>query len=303
MRAPRAAAELPANPFQQLTDEALEAFVDCTLYEDRATSTGPLLDVAQPAPGFEESFARNAPAPGGLRARLSFAEPWVAAGRLREAATRIDRRTAKIIGATVGATALVTLLLSYAMWGGTSEDSVARASAGAPTETAVPAPAAAPGPVVAASVVPVVTPAPCVATVRSEPPGAAVFFGGELAGRTPIDNAAVPCGPSLMAMEKDEYQRIEKRVDARNGKTLFLYNRMSRPPITLDVTTDPPNAKVAVRGRYLGRAPMSTVVPGFIEIEVMASMGGYKPAVTRMVVKPPTANAHLVLEPLKSPGG
>jgi hypothetical protein len=60
---------------------------------------------------------------------------------------------------------------------------------------------------------------------------------------------------------------------------------------------------VAVRGRYLGRAPMSTVVPGFIEIEVVASMGGYKPAVKRLVVKPPTANAHLVLESLKPPGG
>jgi hypothetical protein len=309
MRAKGSEFQLPANPFEELSSDVLEAFVDCTLFDNHGA-------VGDAAPGAAAESAAGpasvgsrtlAPpgvpllaslAPGPMQAMPSAGAALPATAGTPSSSGAQGRRWAVLFAVNAVVCVLGTLGFAWWLWGRAPTTVPAPAPAEVAHTTAVPA-VTAPEPIAAPP--PSVTPvAPntsrCTATLRSEPRGAAVLWNGMTIGSTPLVNAAVPCGPALVLVERNQYISVEHTVKPQLGRPVFLFDRLKRPPVRLDVTSDPTNAKIVVSGRNAGRSPTSASVGGYDEIEVVATMSGYKPRIIRVQPMPPSTTVHLELD-------
>lgn len=137
---------LPANPFGELTDESLEAFIECTMYEDtgaanepsnrsagnaRAVTWWPPTGQSHPLPAAESSPAAGSPSPAFVPVTDS-AHPHAQAAKGKRArgpqkpmhtAVIVQPRQIspwRIVAATVLLSAFVGLGVGYLLWGGSS---------------------------------------------------------------------------------------------------------------------------------------------------------------------------------------
>lgn len=144
---------LPANPFGELTDESLEAFIECTMYEDtgtanesnnrspgnaRAVTWWPPTGQSHPLPAPESSSAAGSPSPAFVPVTDSDHPHAQAAKGKRARGTQKPMHTAvivqprqispwRIVAATVLLSAFVGLGVGYLLWGsGTPEPTVDR---------------------------------------------------------------------------------------------------------------------------------------------------------------------------------
>jgi hypothetical protein len=236
--------DAPANPFSDVSDGAIEYFVEWSLEQSigpRALPQAQFSDVPMALPGTTGSHPIYDPA--SRRRRLMQFGAIFAAGAL--------------VGAVVVALAK-------------------RSPAAAPTPVAA---VAAPPPAAAAAVAappPAAHaaggPADAELVVSSRPSGAAVTIDGEPAGNTPL-STHVSAGQHAVAFTKDRYAFATANVDAP-GKLAF---DLHRPSATLHVTSTPPAADVTIAGEHRGKTPVDVRLPGFESYDVRVAVGGAKP--------------------------
>lgn len=110
-------------------------------------------------------------------------------------------------------------------------------------------------------------------TVRSEPPGLAVWIDGEDTGRTtPTTMRALDVGDRLVVLRQDSgamVHRVEVRLE--DGTTRELDVDTAGLPPLLDVRSIPSRAEVFVRGEPRGRTPVTIagLEPGRARVKVV----------------------------------
>ena len=96
-------------------------------------------------------------------------------------------------------------------------------------------------------------------TIHTEPPGAQVFLGAELLGRSPIDRRRVPVGRNVLRAElggfHEQRDSVELQVDMPFEKNIVLLRQTG----SLAVRSDPPGAEIIVNGEATGRRTPSVI--------------------------------------------
>ena len=340
-RAPGASYQLPANPFAGISAEALESFVECTLYEDRVprgSSVASSLDDPsnragpQPPAGLAGAPVFGAPPAGAPLAPPTFSAaplpptfvpppPAMGANAIVAAAiqtgnvpaARLERRP-WIVGISITAvvSSVASLVTAYFVWGRSPEgpppavsgatSSAAQSASDAPTpRTGAPIPTAtgAPTPSASASSTAPAGPSPprdCRANVRSFPLGANVQWNGEALGITPLNEAAVPCGPAKIAFALSGFEPGERTATAILGKNAGVFLRLLPVLVPVEVTSAPPGARILVDGRAVGTTPANVAIAGQREATVMLTHPRYKTWTRRLVPEPPRVTLHAELE-------
>jgi hypothetical protein len=271
---------LPANPFGDLMPEALEHFIECTLYEEPdpqpvEPQTGTASEGegrAGEGPSGHPASAATAATPAAEPEAPSItATPIVAASR-----PATTRRAGLWLFACVAA--VVGLAAGYALHGFTEKRRVERFQ---------------PGAALLAS-----SPTRCFATIVSQPPGASVAWAGSPLGTTPVLNAPVPCGEAMVTLDRPRYRHVEKRLVASFIAPATLSEQMVRPTCRLSLESTPPGATFTVAGETLGEAPLTTEVPAYERVLVGASLAGHRPAVEKVYAAGAEMNLHFKLHPV-----
>ena len=90
-------------------------------------------------------------------------------------------------------------------------------------------------------------------TIHTEPPGAQVFLGTELLGRSPIDHRRVPVGRSVLRAElggfHEQRDSVELVIDIPFEKNIVLLRQTG----SLAVRSDPAGAEIILNGESTGR--------------------------------------------------
>ena len=238
------AGEVPANPFSEVSDNAIEYFVEWSFDQSigpRTTPQAQFSDVPMAAP------AKNA---------HPLFEP-------------ASRRLVVTVGGGLFAAGLLIGAVTVALW---------RRAPPAPSEAAAPPAAVAAAPTPAPVTTPPAPPPAAAAAhdaellVQTRPPGATVTIDGEPAGRTPLSTKVTP-GEHAVALTKERYATATSTVEAPSKLQLDL----RRPPATLHVTSTPPAADVLIAGERRGRTPCDVRLPGFESYDVRVALAGTKP--------------------------
>jgi hypothetical protein len=236
--------DAPANPFSDVSDGAIEYFVEWSLEQSigpRARPQARFSDVPMALPGNTGSHPIFNPATPGRRVAL--------------------------LGAIFAAGALV----------GAGVVALVKRSPGAPKPVAAVAADATPLPAVVAAPPAAQAAAKSAAgdaelVVTSRPSGATVTIDGEPAGETPL-TTHVSAGQHAVAFTKERYAFATANVDAPGKLALDLH----RPAATLHVTSTPPAADVIIAGEHRGKTPVDVKLPGFESYDVRVATGGAKP--------------------------
>ena len=234
--------DAPANPFSDVSDGAIEYFVEWSLEQSigpRALPQAQFSDVPMALPGHSGKFAAFDP--------VSPRRRWLR------------------IGAVFAAGALV---------GGLVVGVVKRAprASSAPLVAAVEAPAT-------AAPTPPTTPEPAAApegdgalAIITRPPGASVTIDGDTKGTTPM-TAHLAAGKHEVVVTKERYAAITTTTEAPGKLALDL----RRPSATLHVTSTPPAADVIIAGERRGKTPVDVRLPGFESYDVRVALAGSRP--------------------------
>jgi hypothetical protein len=128
----------------------------------------------------------------------------------------------------------------------------------------VPAPVAAAAPAQAPS-----AGGKCTVNVSASADNVSIFVDGESHGKAPA-TLSLPCEPVTIAMRHPRYEDQSKKiVPTENGANVAF--AMQRPKATLKVVSRPAGATVTVRGRVVGKTPISTSITGFEQTAVTIS--------------------------------
>ncbi|MGZ3407513.1 MAG: PEGA domain-containing protein, partial [Polyangia bacterium] len=235
--------DAPANPFSDVSDGAIEYFVEWSLEQSigpRALPQAQFSDIPMALPGTTGSHAAYDPA--SRRRRLVQFGAVFAAGALAGAVVvALVKRSPAAAPAPVAAIAAPP----------------SAETAAAPT----PARPAAAG-----------APADAELVVITRPSGAAVTIDGEPAGNTPL-TTHVSAGQHAVAFTKERYAFATANVDAPGKLTFDLH----RPSATLHVSSTPPAADVVIAGEHRGKTPVDIKLPGFESYDVRVLVAGGKP--------------------------
>lgn len=233
-RVPGASYTLPANPFSELPPEALEHFIDCTIYEDTGTppAAPPHWVVAASTSVSSSSSGTPEPVPVDGTERVSVLPPVPAPP---------TRRSAVVVAAVSIGAAGLGLIGGYLLWARPPEPPPRPASATTATAITPTKPPAAPAPTPAAAPVASVAPASTPAPPPSPEPKPAEPKPAEPKPAEPEPATVVTPLPVAAPAEPP-------------------------PPSPNDCVgsfdTDPSGADVTVNGLNIGRTPISgAVVP------------------------------------------
>jgi hypothetical protein len=258
---------VPANPFGEIPPEALEYFIECTLYEE-ATVQPPAAEEQEPPEALPAPAPEAASSSVANGAATAAATPPLPTTPPRGVTVAASQRTGwlAVLGGIIGAG--VGLAGGYALWGPAQAPSIrvahAPAMAAAPPPQVEPLPAASPEPVEPAVAEP--APAgPAAAEAAVEPaavePAAAEPAAVEPAAAEPaVEKAAVvePEPPTETAPVTPEPATPSPPVVVA-AAIAPLDPRA--PPCRLRVVTEPPDAPVRLRGSRTRRTPFETSLP------------------------------------------
>jgi hypothetical protein len=160
---------------------------------------------------------------------------------------------------------------------------VAKAS---PTPTPAPTPAPAPAP----TPTPVAAAGPAALSVTSKPPGASVRIDGSDRGHTPV-SVPLAAGPHEVSLTLERYAEYTETVNAPGT----IDAQMRRPKATLIVTSAPVGAEVTVNGTKHGKTPLSIAVQAYEGYMVEVAAPGSKPWKRRVYVKVPGTSVKATL--------
>jgi len=240
-RAPGASYTLPANPFSELPSEALEHFIDCTIYED--TGAPPERPGAAPLSLSSSQGSLSTSTPSSARTE----------GTERVTVQPVGpppRRSAALVAAVSVGAATVGLMGGYLLWARPGEPPPRRA----PATTAV-----------------VTTPAPTPVEAKPAPPEPAPSEPAPAAPPAPAPEAAPAPAPAAVAPVAEA--KPSEPEPAAAVPTLAVAAPAPRPadvPVAppspndcvASFVTDPDGADVTVNGLDIGRTPIAgAVVP------------------------------------------
>lgn len=235
--------DAPANPFSDVSDGAIEYFVEWSLEQSigpRALPQAQFSDVPMALPGQSGKFAAFDP--------LSPRRRWLHIGAVFA------------VGALVGG--LVVGLVKRAP-----------RAASAPLVAAVEAPrAAAAAPAPSPHEAAAATDSDGELAIVTRPPGASVSIDGSAKGTTPL-TAHLPPGKHEISVTKERYSAITTTAEAPGKLALDL----RRPSATLHVTSTPPAAEVIIGGEHHGKTPVDVRLPGFESYDVRVALAGARP--------------------------
>jgi uncharacterized protein (TIGR02266 family) len=243
---PAAGAEhnLPANPFSEVSDGAIEYFVEWSIEQSIGApvkQTASFSDVPMALPQ-EDSAPVVAPS----RAKRVWA---IGAGCFAA-------------GTMLG---LVPMLLVRSP---RATAAVAAAPAAAPAPPAVaPAPTPAAPPPVAAP--PPTLDPPVELAVLTRPPGASVRVDGAAVGVTPVVTKISP-GRHAITVSKERYEQQTTEAEAPTRVQLTL----KRPMATLHIVSTPPEALVTIDGVKRGLTPANVRLPAFESYAIEVQRAG-----------------------------
>lgn len=240
--------DAPANPFSDVSDGAIEYFVEWSIEQSigpRALPQARFSDVPMALPG--ESDSRE---PLSRRRRLAQVGAIFATG--------------VVVG---GFAVAMALRRPWSPPLTSMEPQAAAAKPAAPTaapaadEPVAPPPSAKPGATGDAELV-----------VTTRPPGASVTIDGAAAGATPLATH-VAAGRHEIALAKERYATTTTTT-AAPGKVAF---DLRRPAATLHITSTPAAADVTVAGERRGKTPIDIRLPGFESYDVRVALAGARP--------------------------
>ncbi len=323
-RTPSSGYILPANPLGDLTDENLEAFVECTFYEETAGFGLPPFEPAEATPNPDE--------PGRARTRRASDEAAQLALEMSAVPEFVRPTTASLPGSapvpvpapapvpvpvpvasiaaapfarlprlpswrkqwTVPASCLaIGLLAGYILRSpGATVDKPAAAS-----EHAAPPPAPERAPAAATPTPAIVPGAPCSLRVTSEPEGAMVSIDGQDIGATPLDRE-VACGSVSLSVARAQYKLESQIVRFSPGVKQELAFTLRRPSHELRMMVNPPDATVSVNGQPLESGD-SVELPGFERATVEVQKPGYHAITKSVYVGKPLTVVPLTLRPAR----
>ena len=120
-----------------------------------------------------------------------------------------------------------------------------------------------------------IEPSRCVVSVSGSPRRARVFAGKRSLGTTPL-RAEVKCGEVTLRISGAGHKPETKTVVARaDGPTEVSFD-LERMMTSLRVMSAPPGATVRLRGRAVGKTPLTIPVPAFASSKVSVELDGYK---------------------------
>lgn len=267
------ASEVPANPFSELPDDAIEYFVEWSL--DRSQGPQPLSTPPFAAPAIVAWKAQQ------VHPALSH-EPARQAGRRGFA---VGICVGLVVGGAVAALALGTRAIAP----------VAQVVEPPRMATAVaPAPAAAP---VAA---PVAVARRADVAITSHPPGATCVVDGAPAGRTPLTLSLDP-GTHAVVLTMDRYTPLETTVGAPGS----LDATLKRPLAMLKLSSSPTGGTVKIDGQGRGNTPLSIPLSAYEHHDVAVAGAGGRSWHRKVYVRAPSMTVAATLSSApssRSPG-
>ena len=243
--------DAPANPFSDVSDGAIEYFVEWSIEQSIGPRAGPqaaFSDVKMKLPG--QSGSHSIFDPSSRRRQLAQFGALFAAGALvggLVVGLSMRRSPTKPLVATVESPAVAA----------PASGAAATPPPGSPsTKPARPADEAGDAELV----------------VVTRPPGASVTIDGAAAGASPLATRVAP-GKHEIAIAKERYVPTTTTSEAP-GRVAF---DLRRPSATLHVTSNPPAAEVVIAGERRGKTPVDVRLPGFESYEVRVALAGARP--------------------------
>jgi molecular chaperone DnaK len=240
--------EVPANPFSEISDGAIEYFVEWSLEQSIGPRTLPqarFSDVPMVLPGDTGAHQKLDPDP-------------------------LDKRKQRLLQGALFAGGLLLGGLVVGLI--VHRPSTPHQPVAPPPTQALPSPLPSPSPSPSPAASPPPPSAEVALSVTSRPPGATVLVDGEAAGTTPLQ-AQVKPGRHEVAVQKDRYATVSQTVEAPGQ----LRAELRRPSAILHVRSAPSNAEVTVAGEVRGRTPVDLKLPGYESYDVRVAMPGAKP--------------------------
>jgi len=263
--------DLPANPFSEVSDGAIEYFVEWSIEQSigpRSLPQAHFSDVPMALPS--KTGSHLAFDPPSRRRQLALYAATFAAGVL-------------VGGVIIG----VVKRRAPAPPAAVAQGPVATPAPPPPVAAPPPAPAKEPPPAGPASNAELI--------VLSRPPGATVTIDGQAVGETPL-TTHVGAGPHEVVVNKERYAAATATADAPGKLQLDL----RRPTATLHVTSSPSDAEVVVSGQPRGRTPLDMRLPGFESYDVRVALAGARPWRKTIYLRNPTNRVDAALVPNKS---
>ena len=278
---------LPANPLYELPAEALEHFVECTLYEhtDMIEFATPEPERGKPIPVLPPSYSSPPPR----------SYPGFGPNALPLPPDPARWRRIAYVGIAVAAT--VGLAGGWLLRGGNPETVSARAPTAAHVvEAATPPPSPAPSPPPPPSPSPPPPPSPspapstasvpiCRARITTDTADVRVRWNRLDLGATPLDVVTVPCGPATVVLTHPRRLRAERRVTATADEVLQLAVTLPRADVKLSLRSLPAGATFSIDGAPVGKAPTIATVKAFTSVTIVAELPGFKPWRGKVYVK------------------
>ncbi|MEO6954793.1 MAG: PEGA domain-containing protein [Polyangia bacterium] len=245
---------VPANPFSELPDDAIEYFVEWSI--DRSQGPQPLATPPIAAPAIEAWRLQSQMLPA-----------------LSLAPERQAQRRGFIVGVCVGLVlggCAVALALTM------------RTPAPPPVARAVEAPRAVP-PVVPVVALPVAVARRSDVAITSHPVGATCVVDGAPAGRTPV-TLPLDNGTHAVVLTMDRYASLETTVVAPGS----LDATLKRPEAKLKVTSSPTGGEVKIDGQERGVTPLSVSLSAYENHEVAIAGAGGRSWHRKLYVRAPS---------------
>jgi hypothetical protein len=127
--------------------------------------------------------------------------------------------------------------------------------------------------------------------IASHPTGAAVSVDGEARGKTPV-TLQLPSGAHEVTLTRDRYAPATQTVEAPGKLDVTLH----RPTATLHVDSDPPGGDVSIEGKPRGKTPVDVTLEAFHHYDVQVTLLGTRPFKKRVSLKPPQIDVNAKLE-------
>jgi hypothetical protein len=124
----------------------------------------------------------------------------------------------------------------------------------------------------------------CAVSFNSKPEGADIVIARKKRGRTPM-TLNLPCKKTQVAFARSHYAPDTKSVSPKKGTTTKVAVKLERPQFTIKVTSTPSGAAVTVKGKSVGKTPVTVKVDGFESISVKVAKPGFQAKTTSVTAK------------------
>jgi hypothetical protein len=272
---------VPANPFSEVSDGAIEYFVEWSMEQSTAprpkVAEASFANVSMATPRAEKRRSARGPLLAGMAVGIFIGLPLGGAAVWYWKpfpSPFLVERTAPPTTATPRSVPVATIDLGHALAAVTPD--LGHAIAVVTPDLGVK---------VAATATPKPAPTGKLAELQiaTKPPGAQITVDGEAqAGKTPL-TLKLPAGTHELTVAHDRYATVTQTADVPGKLDLTLH----RPPATLHVESDPPGGEVIVEGKPRGKTPVDVTLDGFHHYDVQVMLLGTQPWHKRVSLKPP----------------